>query len=162
MMSRLRFTPWLMLLLLTGCSLVPTLKPFQAQAPEQFKEAPKGAVAATANTRSVAWWTVLNDPVLNDLQSQLLQDADAVRFRNFDTQQSSDTSKAQGDRRSLAVIRCASDDGTLQQSTAGCLQNQFAAATGSPIQSTAIHTPLEPVGRGAVQPQTASSSADRH
>ena len=73
MMSRLRFTPWLMLLLLTGCSLVPNLKPFQAQAPEQFKEAPKGAAAAPANTRNASWWTVLNDPVLNDLQTQLLQ-----------------------------------------------------------------------------------------
>ena len=55
MMSRLRFTPWLMLLLLTGCSLVPSLKPFQAQAPEQFKEAPKGAVVSPAHNRSVAW-----------------------------------------------------------------------------------------------------------
>lgn len=73
MMSRLRFTPWLMLLLLTGCSLVPNLKPFQAQAPEQFKEAPKGAAASPANTRNASWWTVLNDPVLNDLQTQLLQ-----------------------------------------------------------------------------------------
>ena len=73
MMSRLRFTPWLMLLLLAGCSLVPNLKPFQAQAPEQFKEAPKGAVVSPAHNRSVAWWTVLNDPVLNDLQTQLLQ-----------------------------------------------------------------------------------------
>ena len=73
MMSRLRFTPWLMLLLLAGCSWVPSLKPFQAQAPEQFKEAPKGPSVKPALHSAVAWWTVLNDPVLNDLQSQLLQ-----------------------------------------------------------------------------------------
>lgn len=75
MMCRLRLAPWLLWLLLMGCSAVPGLKPFQGEVPARFKEAPAGVSAtATSSTRDRAgWWTVLRDPVLDDLQAQLLQ-----------------------------------------------------------------------------------------
>ena len=65
----------LAVLLLAGCSFAPAYAPPQVQTPPAFKETgamtPPGAPAdAIAQD---GWWRVYNDPVLNDLQAQLVK-----------------------------------------------------------------------------------------
>jgi NodT family efflux transporter outer membrane factor (OMF) lipoprotein len=74
MMSRLHGVTWLLAGLLAGCSMVPALKSFQGEAPARFKEAPVAArtVGASPAAPGPDWWTVLQDPVLDGLQKQLM------------------------------------------------------------------------------------------
>jgi outer membrane protein, multidrug efflux system len=65
----------LAVLLLAGCSFAPAYAPPQVQVPQAFKEAgamTPPAAPADAIVRD-GWWRVYNDPVLNDLQVQLVK-----------------------------------------------------------------------------------------
>jgi len=59
--------------LLIGCSLSPTYRKPQVDIPASFKEEPGWQVAAPADDVARGeWWKLFNDPVLNDLQRQVL------------------------------------------------------------------------------------------
>ena len=60
-------------LLLAGCALTPVTSPAPVLAPSQFKESGAWQRAAL-NTAAVPdeWWTLFKDPVLDDLQRQLI------------------------------------------------------------------------------------------
>lgn len=64
----------LSLMLLVGCSAIPNTPPPRLEVPEQFKE---GVAFTRVHPEAVtvpdAWWTLFNDPVLNDLQTRLAQ-----------------------------------------------------------------------------------------
>lgn len=63
----------LLLALLSGCAITHVEPPKPAPAPTQFKETGlwQHATPATATVPD-DWWTLFNDPVLNDLQQRLL------------------------------------------------------------------------------------------
>ncbi|MBC7699249.1 efflux transporter outer membrane subunit [Aquabacterium sp.] len=67
-------TPWVFALLLGGCAVTRVDPPTPAPSPSQFKEtalwqrAPSSAVGKVPDE----WWTLFNDPMLNELQSQLV------------------------------------------------------------------------------------------
>jgi len=59
--------------LLVGCSLSPTYRRPQVDIPASFKEEPGWQAAAPADAVARGeWWKLFNDPVLNDLQQQVL------------------------------------------------------------------------------------------
>jgi len=59
--------------LLVGCSLSPTYRKPQVDIPASFKEEPGWQAAAPADDIARGeWWKLFNDPVLNDLQQQVL------------------------------------------------------------------------------------------
>jgi NodT family efflux transporter outer membrane factor (OMF) lipoprotein len=70
----------LTLSVMAACSTPQTLPPPPAQAPAAFKEAAPAASAAAATADATptatavpdAWWRLFNDPVLDDLQAQLV------------------------------------------------------------------------------------------
>ena len=73
------------LLVVAGCSLAPTYAKPDVSAPAAFKEAPQETALGTSEqgTWKTAqpseqvlrgeWWTVFNDPTLNDLEHQALE-----------------------------------------------------------------------------------------
>jgi NodT family efflux transporter outer membrane factor (OMF) lipoprotein len=75
----LRFSAATVLLALSACSQVPPLPEAQVPAIERFRQAPvdrdaRPLAPASEHARDTwPWWTVLGDPVLNDLQNRLLQ-----------------------------------------------------------------------------------------
>lgn len=59
--------------LLSACSLSPTYKTPQMELPANFKEEPGWRAAAPADDVARGeWWKLFDDPVLNDLQQQVL------------------------------------------------------------------------------------------
>lgn len=72
-LSRLA-TPWAFALLLGGCAVTRVEPPVPAPVPAQFKETAlwQRAPANPASQVPDEWWTLFNDPVLNELQGQLL------------------------------------------------------------------------------------------
>lgn len=72
-LSRLA-TPWTFALLLGGCAVTRVEPPVPPPAPAQFKEISLWQRAPTNPASHVPdeWWTLFNDPVLNELQGQLL------------------------------------------------------------------------------------------
>ena len=75
-MKQFRLLPLLAALLVGGCALTHVDPPKPADPPAQFKEAGvwQRAQAAQGTAEAVPddWWTLFNDPVLNDLQAKLL------------------------------------------------------------------------------------------
>ena len=68
-------TPIALTLLLGGCAVTRVEPPAPTPAPAQFKETAlwqRGASASTASQVPDEWWKLFNDPVLNDLQNQLV------------------------------------------------------------------------------------------
>ncbi len=55
-----------------GCSMAPDYAPPQTATPAAFKEIPAGWTSATPMDAAARgdWWTLFNDPVLNDLESR--------------------------------------------------------------------------------------------
>ncbi len=64
--------PVLLCLLLAGCALTPPQPPVPVAAPAAFKEAGPWQRAATQVPVPDAWWTLFQDPVLDDLQQRLV------------------------------------------------------------------------------------------
>ena len=56
-------------LLLGACAVTPVAPPEPAPAPAQFKEAPTASQSAAVPD---AWWTLFNDPVLDDLEQRVV------------------------------------------------------------------------------------------
>ena len=74
-MNRVRFyTALAAATALTGCNLAPAYRPPTTVAiPPSFKEEPGWAVASPADALSRgAWWTLFQDPVLNDLEAKVV------------------------------------------------------------------------------------------
>lgn len=67
-------TPLVFALLLGGCAVTRVDPPTPAPAPAQFKETAlwQRAPSSTVTTVPDEWWTLFNDPVLNELQSRLV------------------------------------------------------------------------------------------
>jgi NodT family efflux transporter outer membrane factor (OMF) lipoprotein len=83
----------LSLVALAGCSQVPTLPDAQLPKPARFREAPLDRSAtdiadASQHSRDpLDWWSGLGDPVLNDLQSRLLQGSPTLQLLAANTRQ---------------------------------------------------------------------------
>ncbi len=62
---------------LAGCAVGPNYKRPDTETPEHYKEAPaapapaSGESAASPNTLSLTWWSVFNDPKLDELESRV-------------------------------------------------------------------------------------------
>jgi NodT family efflux transporter outer membrane factor (OMF) lipoprotein len=75
---RLRFSrrtallPALLSLLMAGCALTPPEPPVPVTPPTAFKEAGPWQKASTQATVPDAWWTLFQDPVLDDLERRLV------------------------------------------------------------------------------------------
>ncbi|MDI9329786.1 MAG: efflux transporter outer membrane subunit [Alphaproteobacteria bacterium] len=78
---------------LSACSQVPPLPDLRIEGIERFRQAPsdRGAQAmaeAVQQARATwPWWTLLGDPVLNDLQNQLLQSSPSLQVLAAQTRQ---------------------------------------------------------------------------
>ena len=88
-----RWLRWVLPLSLAACAQVPPLPDANLPKAERFRQAPadRGAQALAELERDPRaaqdWWAVLGDPVLNDLQNQLLQGSPSLQLLSAQTRQ---------------------------------------------------------------------------
>ena len=70
--GRLPVAPLALCLLMAGCALAPPEPPAPVAAPAAFKEAGPWQRATTQTPVPDAWWTLFQDPVLDDLEGRLV------------------------------------------------------------------------------------------
>lgn len=86
MPMRMRTLPVLLSLILAGCSVAPPYDPPRPVLPDAFKEAPQAVDPAawkpaepSDSRHRGAWWTIFDDPKLDELQRQALQANQTLR-----------------------------------------------------------------------------------
>ncbi|MEY2659451.1 MAG: hypothetical protein RLZZ123_623, partial [Pseudomonadota bacterium] len=88
-----RWLRWVLPISLAACAQVPPLPDANLPKAERFRQAPadRGAQALSESERDPRadqdWWAVLGDPVLNDLQNQLLQGSPTLQLLSAQTRQ---------------------------------------------------------------------------